>query len=235
MILQGLPGGGALAVAQPDHAALAGRLAEAWDDALTPAFRTAVAHHDDVWLVRDAMPPWSPATGLPESFLELSHTERRTVWERASELAGPLGAEAELWILRHAVRLHAHFDEAGLKAMTAQLADRAATLVEELREEHGPRFDDTALARGTALFALLDTIALRLSLGVREPVAAGVLTLRPVSDDRVEVAPWPFTGERVETHLMARTLPGQVESREALDAAWAATPAEARPVVLVRG
>lgn len=235
MILSGRLSGGVLAVAQPDHAALAGRLAAAWDDDLTPAFRTAVAHHDDVWLERDAAAPWDPATGLPQGFLALSDGQRRAVWERAGELAAPLGAEAELWILRHAERLHAPFDEAGLKAMTAQFAERSAELADGLRAEHGLRFDDTALARGTSLLALLDTIALQLSFGVREPVAAGVLMLRPGAVDAVAVAPWPFVGDRVETHLLVRRLEGPSAGQADLDAAWAATPVEEQPVLLVRG
>lgn len=222
-------------MSQPDHAALAGRLAEAWDDELTPAFRTAVSHHDDVWLARDAAPPWNPATGLPQSFLELTDPERRAVWERAGELAAPLGPEAELWILRHAERRYAEADDAGLKAMKARQAERATELAEALRARHGHRFDDTALARGTSLLTLLDMLSLRLSLGLTEPVAAGVLTLRPLERGSVAVAPWPFTGERVATHLRGRVLSGPVGSQGALDTAWAATSLEERPVLLERG
>ncbi len=235
MILRPLTGGGVLAVAQHDHAALAGRLAEAWDDELTPAFRTAVGRHDDVWRERDAAPPWDRATGLPESFLDLSPRERWAVWERAGELAAPLGTEAELWILRHAQRLHESYDEAELKAMVARFAERCAALADGLRDEHGLRFDDTALARGTSLLSLLDTISLRLCARFEDPVRAGVLTLRPHEDGGIAVAPWPFTGDRVETHLLARELAGPFASQAALDAAWAAAPVEEHPVLLVRG
>lgn len=223
-----------LAVAQPDHAALAGRMAEAWGDELTPAFRAAATHHDDVWLERDAAPPWNPATGLPQGFLELSPAERRAVWERAPELAAPLGDEAGLWVLRHAVRLHERADQAGLKAMTARLAERCAALVEELRAAHGPRFDDTALARGTSLLALLDTLSLRLCFGVAEQVAAGVLTLAPGAGGTITVAPWPFAGDRVETFVIARRLPGPVGGQDELNAAWSGSPAEEHPIVLLR-
>ena len=235
MILRELAGGGVLAVTQPDHAALAGRVADAWDDTLTPAFRAAVTRHDDVWLERDAAPLWDPDTGLPQSFDRLSHRERWAVWERAGELAAPLGAEAEVWILRHGERLHAAYDDAELKAMAAGFAERSSVLADALRAEHGLRFDDTALARGTSLLALLDTVALRLSFGVRERVAAGVLTLRPEAAGAVAVAPWPFVGDRVETHLLARCLDGPAASQRALDVAWAAAPVEEEPVLLVRG
>lgn len=231
MIIREELSGGVLAVAQPDHAALAGRLAQAWDDALTPAFRSAVAHHDDVWAARDAAPPWNPATGWPQTFLELSPGERRAVWERASELAAPLGAEAELWVLRHAERLHAQADEAGLETMTAGFSARAAELVEELRVAHGARFDDTTLARGTSLLALLDTLSLWLCFGVHERVAAGVLTLAP-HQDGVAVAPWPFTGRRVVTFLEGRRLAGAAGAQGELDAAWATAPGERVAVVL---
>lgn len=228
MLLREEPGGELLAIAQPAHAALAGRLAAAWDEPLAEDLVLATTHHDDVWAVRDTRPPFNPATGRPTDLFELVNEDRVPMWSRAPEVAAPLGPEASVWVLRHAERLHQDYDEAPVKALTAAISARIGELVEELRAR-GPRFDDAELARGTALLALFDTLSLRLCFGVRGPVDAGVLRLSPAPDvplrtpaRSVIVAPWPFRGARLDTWVEARELPPRLADQAELDAAWAA-------------
>lgn len=232
MLLREEPGGTVLAIAQPAHAALAGRLAEAWDDDLPPRLVVAAGHHDDVWTSTDRSPRLHPPSGRPQTFVDLDVDDRVAVWSRASQVAAPLGPEAELWVLRHAERLHADRNAAVLKAMTASISARIDALIEGLRAR-GPGFDDAALARGTSLLALWDTLALRLCFGVDEPVQAGVLRLRP-SGDAVAVAPWPFVGARVATTVRTRRLTAPVTTQAELDAAWAAAEPFDLPLTLVR-
>ena len=234
MLLREEPGGTILAIAQPAHAALSGRLAEAWDHELPRDLVVATDHHDDVWTAWDASPRWSPGTGRPESFLELEPADRVAVWSQAPVVAAPLGREAELWVLRHAERLHAGNDAPAVQAMTATFTARIAELVDELRAAQPARFDDAELARGTSMLALFDTLSLALCFGVTEPRGAGVLTLAPASGAAaVAVAPWPFTGVRVDTFVDARRLPGRVADQAELDAAWAVAPPFVLPVALV--
>ena len=235
MLLREQPGGGVLAIAQPAHAALAGRLAEAWGHALSADLLVATAHHDDVWTAWDAAPRWSPATGCAMTFLELEPAERVAVWSQASQRATPLGPAAELWVLRHAARLHADYDDHALKAMTASISTRIAELAAELRAADASRFDDGELARGTSLLALFDALSLALCFGVNEPKDAGVLRLTPATDGAVAVAPWPFAGARVETYVEARRLPGRVTDQGELDAAWAAAAPSEVTITLVPG
>jgi hypothetical protein len=231
VVLREEPDGGILAIAQPAHAALAGRLAGAWDDELAPGLALATTHHDDVWAQRDARPPFNRATGRPTDLFELVNEDRIPMWSRAPEVAGPLGPEAELWVLRHAERLHADDDEAPVKAMVATISARIDALLEELRAV-SPHFDDAAVARGTSLLKLFDTLSLRLCFGFAEPVDAGVLRLTP-RGDAVGVAPWPFEGSRVDTFVEGRRLPDRLADQAALDAAWLATEPVAVPVALV--
>ena len=49
MLVREEPDGGVLAITQPEHAALSGRLADAWDDDLPPDLVLATGRHDDVW------------------------------------------------------------------------------------------------------------------------------------------------------------------------------------------
>lgn len=234
MLLREEPGGTVLAVSQPAHAALSGRLAEAWDDDLSHDLVVATGRHDDVWSDWDAAPRLNPRTGRPQTFLELEPADRVEVWSQAPAVAAPLGPEAELWVLRHAERLHANYDEAAVKAMTAAFSARIAELVAELRSAQAPHFDDADLASGTSLLALFDTLSLVLCFGATESREAGVLTLSPASDgDARAVAPWPFTGARLDTFVEARRLPGRIADQAELDAAWAAAVPFALPVALV--
>ncbi len=238
MVLREERGGGLLAIAQPAHAALAGRLAQAWDDELAPGLLVAAAHHDDVWAARDAAPPLDAATGRPESFLALSDAARVAVWSRASAVAEPLGPAPELWILRHAERLHARYDAAAVKAMTAAFGVRISALLGELGASSAA-FSPGGLARGTAVLALLDTLSLRLCFGVTEPGEAGVLRLAPAAGvpagtpTPVTVTPWPFRARRVEVHVEARRLPDRLPDQAALDAAWRAAAPFAERVTLL--
>lgn len=233
MLLREEPGGGVLAIAQAAHAALSGRLAEAWDDDLPRGLVVATARHDDVWAGWDAAPRFNPATGRPLTFLELGAGDRVQVWSQASAVAASLGPEGELWVLRHAERLHAGSDDPAVEAMTAVFAARSAELAEQLRATDPTRFHDAGLARGTSLLALFDTLSLTLCHGVREPRAAGVLALAPAADSAVTVAPWPFTGQRVDTFVEARRLPGRVADQAELDAAWGAATPFALDITLV--
>lgn len=219
MILREEPEGSILAITQPAHAALAGRLAEAWDDDLAADLLLATRHHDDVWLERDAHARLNPATGRPETYLELSLEDRAAVWSRAAAVAAPLGPEASVWILRHAARLHEDFEDPELNAMVAGFGAQLGELVAELRTQ-GPRFGEPELARGSSLVTLFDTLSLTACFGVDGPRSAGVLSLNPAEKGAISVAPWPFAGDRVESFVEARRLPGRIGSQAELDALW---------------
>ena len=78
-------------VTQPDHAALAGWLAEHWgnDRFALPAARealvTAAGHHDDGWLELDGRPTYNAEQRRPAHFIELP----------LSETVGPYGRGVE--------------------------------------------------------------------------------------------------------------------------------------------
>jgi hypothetical protein len=68
---------GLTCVAQYDHGALAGQLAERWGNerfaapALGESLRIAAAHHDDGWRELDDLPAYNVEAGRPAHFLEL--------------------------------------------------------------------------------------------------------------------------------------------------------------------
>jgi Protein of unknown function (DUF3891) len=78
-------------ITQPDHAALAGRMAESWGNEhfATPAARDALicaaVHHDDGWQHLDSQPTYNPEQQRPAHFTELP----------LSESAGPYARNVE--------------------------------------------------------------------------------------------------------------------------------------------
>ncbi|MGI8506149.1 MAG: DUF3891 family protein [Solirubrobacteraceae bacterium] len=84
-------GGRLVLVTQPDHAALAGRLAERWGNerfaipAAREALICAAEHHDDGWLELDGLPAYNAQAQRPAHFTELP----------LSETVGPYGRGVE--------------------------------------------------------------------------------------------------------------------------------------------
>ncbi len=78
-------------VRQPDHAALAGALAEHWGNHrfTTPAAREALicaaAHHDDGWLELDGQPMFNREQARPAHFVELALTDTAAPYGRGVE------------------------------------------------------------------------------------------------------------------------------------------------------
>jgi hypothetical protein len=84
-------GRGLTLITQPDHAALAGRMAESWgnEDFATPAARDALIcaamHHDDGWLELDSRPTYNAERQRPAHFTELPLSESAGPYARGVE------------------------------------------------------------------------------------------------------------------------------------------------------
>ena len=80
-----------VAITQPDHAALAGRIVKAWRANGLPAssrrdeILLAVSEHDNGWREIDAQFIRDPATGDILDFMTVSGDIKRGVWSRAIE------------------------------------------------------------------------------------------------------------------------------------------------------
>lgn len=162
--------------------------------------------------------------------------EYAAVWRDAVTLAPTLGAEAELWVLRHGLRIFGwRAQEPGLHDVKAAMTARADALLARLREDPAHAVDPQALARGSSLLALFDELSLVVAHGVSEPTSAGVLTLTPAGPGRVAVTPWPFVGSELDVTVSAKVLPRPLADQAALDAAWSKAPVQDVRTMLVRG
>ncbi len=97
-------------VTQPDHAALAGRFAEAWGGSgFEPpepraAVRLAVHAHDDGWLPRDRRPRLGP-DGTPRDFHELSPARWMRLYRRGIDAVARADPYAGLLVSLHGAGL----------------------------------------------------------------------------------------------------------------------------------
>lgn len=113
MIVQDLDGK-SLAIAQPDHAALAGRIMEHWahgglpSHPRRPSILLAVGEHDNGWREVDAWPPLDPATGRLLDFMTVAADVRRGVSPRGVDrLSGDPWAAA--LVAQHAIHVYRRF------------------------------------------------------------------------------------------------------------------------------
>jgi hypothetical protein len=229
---------GALAIAQPAHAWLAGRLAAAWAPwpgplaPLRDEVAMAAGIHDLAWGERDTAPVHDPHTGLPQRFLDVPVGDHVALWASATGLARPFGALPALLVSRHGTRLMRGRLAEGDDAVAAHL-EREARKQDELIGELGasPVHRDLDVDAAAALLAVWDTLSLSACQGPREQTVPDVpwgeerveLAVAPASDGALTVAPWPFAPRAVHLAVAGREV-ARTADRAALDAAWSSAP-----------
>ena len=225
---------GALAIGQLSHAWLAGQLARAWGNA---AFGRVNPHeevilgaqqHDIGWAAFDLEPGFSPESGLPRSFLELTVDEHLAIWRGAPDLLMSQSACAALVASLHSLslaelRMRAAPEHAPvLQPHIDEERTRQARLCAELNVSHAQKerirrqmwaWDGISLALCSAWtpFTISDV-----------PTADGLTTIEVLDrhDGTWTVNPWPFNSKQLEVQCEARSLARRYESetgmREAL-------------------
>jgi hypothetical protein len=229
---------GALAIAQPTHAWLAGAIAAAWAPwpaSLRPVsgeVAMAAGIHDLAWGERDARPVLDPGTGLPQRFLDVPASDHVGLWASATGLARPFGALPALLVSRHGTRLMSGRRHEGGEEVTAHL-EREARRQDELRGElaRSPVHRAIDVDAAAALLAAWDSLSLHACHGLDAeatleavPWEEGRRELRvaPVTGGALTVEPWPFEAERLRLAVAGRRV-RPVETQAQLDARWDAT------------
>jgi hypothetical protein len=226
MIVRPLPDG-LLCIRQPDHAALAGALAEAWGGEF-PELRPrepvalAIRRHDDGWFVLDEAPVPDSATGMPFTYRTTPLADALDVAERSVERVGSEDPYAGWLVSRHFASFHADSEVPQARTwVTAQVGHRA-----ELLSRAWPRVGREALhphvlEGNLDVLQLLDGLSLALceewpAWESRETSAAygeetTVFRYRRIESGdqaiRGTVSPWPFAATEVGAEVPARTLP----------------------------
>jgi hypothetical protein len=255
MIVRPLPDG-VLSIRQPDHAVLAGALAEAWGGAfpeLRPRESVALAirRHDDGWSEPDEAPVLDPASGIPFTYRTVPLADALGVATRSVARAGAADPYAGWLVSRHFASFHADSETREARTwVTAQVGHRA-----ELLSCAWPRVGRDAvhphvLEGNFDTLQLLDGLSLALcedwtAWESRETSAAygeetTVFRYRRIESDggtaRGAVSPWPFVATEVRSVVPARKLPaGPWPDGAALVRAWERAEPRALEVALTRG
>lgn len=225
---------GLLAITQPDHARLAGRVAEAWGGiAWRPApwrpLEVAAHRHDDGWAAWEASPTLNES-GEPIDFLTVPTPERVEIYRRSVDLVAGEHPHVGLLVSMHMTGLFlGRFEpdaQRSIDSLQGQNRDRAESFVaqqESWRSTLLQGADDAASATLDSQYRLLQVFD-RLSLVLcMQPVAEleetrfGYVSLHergPLSgfDLRVRsglvvLDPYPLSIDPLKLSIAARPLP----------------------------
>jgi hypothetical protein len=194
-------------IAQPDHAALSGRVMELWVTRGLPGHERrdsilhAVYEHDNGWREVDAA-PLVGADGRLLDFVTAPIEVRQGIWPRGARrlAADPIAAAL---VAEHAIYIYRRFqgDPAWREFFTEM-----ALLRTEFAAGAGLSLDD--LARDYFFLRAADLISLVFCAGWTEPQQIGDCLIRLDAGD-VVVTPDPFEGRAVPLEVPARALPNR--------------------------
>jgi hypothetical protein len=240
-------GDGVIAIGQPAHAWVSGQLARAWGNArfgdVEPREEVCLAaeQHDIGMAAWDAAPELNPASGWPQSFLEMPLRRHLELWSRAPLLARSQSRYAALLVSLHGTSLYAMRDlEREPPEVAASIRDYVAAqvglqdeLVATLRAD--PRYAEhaapAAVDRNRRLISAWDGISLALCVArfprtLRDvPAARGQRIEATVTEagETAVVDPWPFASTRLTVRCDGRRLEerfdDEAEMRRALNRA----------------
>jgi hypothetical protein len=206
-----------LLITQPDHAALARRVMDAWvaDELLRQPRRDSILHaieeHDNGWREVDVGPIVDERSGRILDFVTAPADVRQSVWPRG---VGRLAADpaAAALVAQHAMHLYRRYrsDPAWTGFLSA---------LENLRARHaaGAGLTLEEVARDYAFLEIADLMSLTFCNAWTEEQRTGRYTIQLVGSSMM-VRPDPFGGRTVEMSLRARELPngGSWSAAEAL-------------------
>jgi hypothetical protein len=231
--------GAVVCIGQPAHAWVSGQLARAWGNEDFPAPEPreevclAAEQHDVGMADWDASPERNPATGRPQSFLEMPVQRHLALWSQAPLRARSQSRYAALLVSLHGTTLYAMRDldreppetAAAIRDYLAAQRDLQDRLRETLTAD--PAYAEHAAAgpldaNRRFVFAL-DGISLALCLGsypwsVRDvPGATGSADLIVTGEGtEASVDPWPFAAERLTVRCDGRRLEERFDDQAAM-------------------
>ncbi len=189
-----------VAITQPDHAALAGRIMNAWRANDLPSSKrraeilVAVAEHDSGWREIDAQFLVDPATGAVLDFMTVSGDIKRGVWPRAIERLSATPYAAAL-VAHHAVHVYSRFrsdpEWAGFFPEMEAIRDRLARRDELLSDYLFLRIGDLA--------SLTFCTAANMHVG-----EFGYMVR--LDENELTITPDPFDGAEVPLQIRGRDL-----------------------------
>jgi Protein of unknown function (DUF3891) len=213
---------GVLAISQPTHAWISGRILRAWGEALSEPLLLAAEQHDIGWLDWETAPTFNPQTGRPHLFREIGAAVHSPMWRKGVERAlGAWGAHVALLVSRHGGVIYRRYTD------RHRISEADAAAAQTYLETQAPLEtawaktlgqDAVELQKQTTLVALGDTLSLALCGELKTPfeveapsASGGTETLRlierPGHPFEFVLSPWPFRKDVLDVEGEARPLP----------------------------
>jgi hypothetical protein len=198
-----------LVITQPEHAALSGRLAQAWATIPAPRAETllAIYEHDNGHAQSDANGHWNPQTGEVQDFRSAPKETQAEIARRGVER---LAQESPYAALLVAIHFGEHAAQERLLARLRADSTRAADAATE------------RINAGYQLLQACDVLSLAVCLGIaRFDTAKETPAFRPGGQPLLDMAfhhrgggivaldPWPFATDRVTARVTARVIPAR--------------------------
>ena len=203
-----------LAISQPAHAWIAGRLMRRLAAPLSEPLLLAGEQHDIGWLDWERAPSFDPQAGRPPSFREVGAVVHAPMWTAGVERAlAAWGPQVALLISRHGGRIYRRFGlpSAGPGDAAAIHGYLAAQAPLEADWAAACGLEAAELERQSTLIAFVDALSLAVCGALRTPVGLegpdGVVRLSEAAPFDLRLAPWPFRGEALTIEGEGRPLP----------------------------
>jgi hypothetical protein len=219
----------ALAIGQLSHSWLSGQLARAWGNERfdPPEPREEIVlgaeQHDIGWALFDLEPGWSPQTGLPRNFLEISLEEHLAIWRDAPDRLLSQSVHAALVVSLHGrsiseLRAQGRPEQPGLQkhidretARQTALGARLGCSAEQVRRIQRQMWTWDGLS-----LALCNAWQPFIAREVPTRDGSTELELCDQGDGSYTLDPWPFSQERVDVRCEGRRLELRYDSESAM-------------------
>jgi len=230
-----------LAISQPSHAVISGRILRVWAEPLHEETLLAAAQHDIAWLDWEMSPSFDPMTKRPHFFRAIGAAQHVPMWERGVDRAyAAYDRRVALLVSRHANTIYERFSDRHRSAdPIGKLADEQAA--GDYLGRHRPQqeqwaralgLDADAVTRDAGLIAFADNLSLVLCGAIPAPPQLDMtgapirLAMVPDKENAYTLDPWPLSVDEIFFETEARALPpsGRFEN-EASMRAWLAHPA----------
>jgi hypothetical protein len=205
-----------LLMTQPDHAALAGRLMEAWradgfaDRPTRARVLRAVREHDDGWADEDAAMRVDEA-GNPYDYIKIPLPTRQGIWPRTVDRLAADDAYVAALVAQHAVTVYRRYHADPLwQEFFTQMGQRRDDLMARVMTESsraGSGGFESFLLDYTML-GIGDLFSQVFCNGWPQPyLIEGYQAI--LRDDQLTISPDPFAGATVALEVVARRIPAR--------------------------
>lgn len=229
----------ALAISQPAHALVSGKILAAWGRPLDERVVLAAEQHDVAWLDWEVAPAFDAETGRPREFRSIGAAEHAPMWERGVDRAlAAWGRRVALLVSCHGSTIYRRFNDRHRSAAGPGLAADERAAVDYLARHQllqdgwatSLGLEAAEIAHDAELIAFADTLSLILcgALPVTAPldISRHAITLELHRDGSYGLDPWPFAANALHIEVEVRRLPAAGRfADEATMREWLADPA----------